>query len=190
MIQGVALGLLASKIPNFIEFTVVAVVAIFYIVLTLVALVVVWQEYVLAAQEFWWEIRWWDSFIPFMLGLGEFLMIEYLGKGPAYPAWFLSAGFTTVAGYGAYVNYAKWIKKSDFDQPKAFELFEKEVKRGRIFLLIFTLVNVASCRIILWWANTVLVFFLGCVSLVLLGYMIRQRHVWQKKALSFYGWKR
>jgi hypothetical protein len=194
LIQGVALGLLALKFPdifsNLSNFTFVAFVAFFYAVLTLVVLVIVWHEYVLSAQEFWWEIKWWDSLIPFTLGLGEFLMIEYLGKGPDYDAWFFSTAFTAFCGFWAYINYGWWIKKTDFEKPEAFDLFKKEVNNGRWFLGAWCLFNLGAGFLIYFWAGTLIALILGGLSAFITVLMVRRRVAWQQRAWKIYGWQK
>ena len=188
MIQGVALGLLANKIPDFLS--PFEPVGFLYILLTFTVIVIVWHEYVLSAQEFWWELKWRDSLIPFSLGMGEFLMIEYLGKGPNYHAWFFAAALTGSAGFFAYVNYDRWLEESDFEKPTAFQLFKNEVKRGRKLLLAFAIMNLVSGGFILHGAATREIVLLGCVCGLFLFLMVHKRLAWLGKALQIYGWRR
>jgi hypothetical protein len=186
LIQGVALGLLATKIPDFLS--TFNLIGLFYALLTFIVVVVVWHEYVLAAQEFWWEITWWDSIIPFLLGMGEYLMIEYIGKGPHYNGWFFAATFTAFAGFLAYVNYDRWIKEPDFENPAAFALFQSEVARGRWLMFALALDNLASGVLLIFWSGRILVTVLGVIYGLFLFLIIRKRLTWQKKAMVMYGW--
>jgi hypothetical protein len=188
MIHGVALGLLATKLPNFIS--PFKPVGLLYASFTFAVIVIVWHEYVLAAQEFWWEITWWDSLVPFLLGMGEFLMIEYLGRGPNYIAWFFAASFTGLAGTFAYINYDRWLEESDFEAPAAFTLFKNEVRKGRWIFFAFALLNSASGVLLLFWSGNLQVVSLGLIFAGSLFCMIYKRLAWRIKALAIYGWQR
>jgi hypothetical protein len=188
MINGVALGLLATKLPNLLGSC--QLVELLYASFTFAVIVIVWHEYVLAAQEFWWEITWWDSLVPFLLGMGEFLMIEYLGRGPNYSAWFFAASFTGFAGVLAYINYDRWVNESDFADSASFALFKKEVRKGRRLFFGLALSNAGSGSLLLFWPGKLQVIVLGGVFSCSVYWMIHRRVAWHEAALRIYGWRK
>ncbi len=187
MIQGVALGLLAAKIPGVLA--PFGAVGFLYALLTFTVIVVVWHEYVLAAQEFWWKLTLWDSVVPFLLGMGQFLMIEYLGK-ENYVAWFFAASFSAFTGFFAYINYDRWLRLSDFDDPSAFTLFKSEVSRGRRLLLVLAIVDLLFGATSYWSSSRHTIFLLGLAHGAFLIAMVYRRLAWLRKALTLYGWAR
>ena len=186
MIQGVVLSSLATTIPAFVS--PLHVVDLLSALWTLATIIIVWHEYVLSAQEFWWKITWLDSMVPFLLGIGEFLMIDYLGKGPDYAAWFFSASFTAGAGFIAYINYGWWLRERNFEHLEAFELFKHEIKRGRILLILLCIYDSLSACCIRYWSNAPgVILLLWCFHGGFLTLLVYKRLAWQRKSLKLYG---
>lgn len=188
LIQGVALGLLATRVPTLLSSF--SLIALLYVVLTFIVIVIVWHEYVLAAQEFWWKITWLDSLAPFLLGMGEFLMIEYLDRGPNYSAWFFAAAFTGFGGFLAYINYDLWLNEQDFENSEAYAFFKAHVRKGRFLFLSLTLLNSACGVVLLISFGRLQLLLLGALFAVSLFFMIHKRSRWHIHALKIYGWQK
>jgi hypothetical protein len=72
------------------------------LVTTFLVIVSSWNEYVMGSTTFRWVPTVIDSFLPFLLGASEFLMVRALGRSSS--AWYLWLAAFCLFGYVAFVN--------------------------------------------------------------------------------------
>ncbi|MEJ3748145.1 hypothetical protein WEI85_33275 [Actinomycetes bacterium KLBMP 9797] len=126
IIQGVAFGFLATSafadpLPDLGQ-------SIAYIA-CLLAIIVVWQEYMVGSTAFIWTPTLLDSFVPFGVGLVEFLLIasarRTTGAFLACLVLFFAAG---VVGYGNWLFHAR--RGGDLNTRTSYPILGRYVRFG------------------------------------------------------------
>src|SRR5215213_2604226 len=66
-------------------------------------ILLIWHEYVVGLIFFRWVWSFWDSFVPFLMGVAEFYLVTRLGVRDLSP-WLWGMAFVSVMGFGSYIN--------------------------------------------------------------------------------------
>jgi len=114
IVQGVALGLLAAKVPKIIDFPclftstgdwdsiLIALSSAAYIVTTFLFIVLTWHSYFWLAAIARWVPAIWDSILFFVYGAFEFMLIDSLSHLDSF-AWFYCFAFIGVISGFQYI---------------------------------------------------------------------------------------
>lgn len=174
IIQGVALGILASKTFGYIKNTQVNdiwVIFLPYSIISFGMLVVVSFEYVWFLGVCRWPPKVWDTLCPFTLGFSEVGPMFYLTEPKN---WWLCTGIICFIGAGVFFNTLCHCKDAVFGQNNNAFKKTKNVLRWNISIaLVATLICIVSwmfspCKVLYWYLEIpfLLALFAGIVFMI------------------------
>ncbi len=114
---------------------------------TLLAIILVWHEYAIGTIAYTWKLDLWDSAIPFVFGIAEYLMITFmvipednkLFGETRYAYWLWSIAVFAFIGILAYLNQHKKAEIDSDENPEVKNIPKKNLRVTFAYLAFFVL---------------------------------------------------
>jgi hypothetical protein len=120
---------------------------LFQAAMILLALILVWHEYAIGTIAYTWKLDFWDSAIPFIFGISEYMMITFMaipddnklfGK-TRYACWLWSIAAFAFTGILAYLNQHKKAEVDSDENPEVKKIPKKNLVVAFAYFVFFVL---------------------------------------------------
>jgi hypothetical protein len=183
VIQATALGYLLVVVSGFVKgCPALEVSQIILAIMTFGVLIEVWYEYMMGSTVFRWVPIIWDSVIPFLIGVAEFLLI--LSISPVNIAlWYFSLSITCLVSFVAFKNMYRGTRKLRHDSNiLALRLLGAFPKINEFWILSYALIF--SIFSLLEYKYKLDSSALQMISLILLTAFIYRGHCYWKRLVA------
>lgn len=147
--------------------------------ITLIVIVMTWNEYVMAVISFLWIPDFLDALIPFILGASEIFIVQSLSNEPEI--WFLAMAVFSFFGFIAFANMYVKAKKEQTDNHATFEALGRYVIISILYPIVAVGVFMAFWLIVRMFSPSRLLFEILSVlsALSVAGFLIRVWLYWK-----------
>lgn len=188
VIQGVALSVLITNIPDAFKQSANHLLTLFYIIITFTYIVIISYEYATISGVYRWSYRIWDVAIPLLLGVGQSLPSIFLDHSWIW--WSCSAGLYFI-GILAYINTFLHIHPELFVDGQVGDRAYKESCRallvGGLIMFVGLVIAIVISIILFMWPKSMLTQYIGLILAVFgVVLMIMKEQQWYRNLHNIY----
>lgn len=148
--------------------------------ITFIIVVLTWNEYVMGVITFDWVPDLLDSFIPFSLGISQYLLVNTIRDNPTN--WFFAQAVFSAVTFTAFLNMYVKARRDRGHNTAILHALGIFVRFSIIYPIIYCIASfIFACTLKLTGAPKILcVTFLCVFSLGVLGYLVRTWLYWRR----------